>query len=411
MKKIELLAPAGSLEKLKVAILYGADAVYIGGKKFSLRARANNFSLDDIKEACIFAKNHNAKIYVTMNVIPHEDDFEGLVEYLLYLEEVGVSAIITSSLFIIKTCLQVTKDLEVHLSTQLSSTNSLSMKFYEELGVKRVVLGRETSLEDIKQTKDNSSLSIEAFIHGGMCSSISGRCMLSNYMVNRDANRGGCAHSCRWNYDLYDSNKMEKINDESYFNIGSKDLIALKEIAKLIEIGVDSLKIEGRMKSEYYIATVVRTYRMLIDKYYEIFKEKNKEKRFELLNSLDYSLYMNEIKKAENRLASTGFLNSNVSVNEQLYVRDEKPTKEFVGNVLDYSKSKKIVTIKQRNYFKVGDDLEFFGPKLKNTIYHVNEIFDEEFNSLDAARHPEQIIKLKVNFKCSKGDMLRLIKK
>ena len=409
-KKIELLAPAGSLEKLKVAILYGADAVYIGGKKFSLRARANNFSLEDIKEACKFAHKHKAKVYVTMNVLPHNNDLDSLIDYLKYLEKVKVDGIIASSMIIIDTCLKYAKKLEAHVSTQQSITNSEACNYLQALGVKRVVLGRELSLNEIAKIRKNTTVGLEVFIHGGMCSSFSGRCMLSNHMVNRDANRGGCAHSCRWNYDIYDSSN-NKLNKDAYFNIGSKDLIALKEIAKLIEIGVDSLKIEGRMKSEYYIATVVKTYRMLIDKYYEIFNEKNKNKREDLLNSLDYELYLNEIKKAENRLASTGFLNSNVTVNEQLYVRDEKPTKEFVGNVLDFNKSKKIVTIKQRNYFKVGDDLEFFGPKLKNTTYHVKEIFDEEFNSLDAARHPEQIIKLKIDFKCSKGDMLRLIKK
>lgn len=409
-KKIELLAPAGSLEKLKVAVLYGADAVYIGGKKFSLRARANNFSSEDIKEACEFAHKHKAKVYVTMNVLPHNNDLEGLVEYLKYLEEVHVDGIIASSMTIIDTCLKYTKNLEVHVSTQQSIANSQTCNYLQSLGVKRVVLARELNLNEIARIRRDTDIGLEVFIHGGMCSSFSGRCMLSNHMVNRDANRGGCAHSCRWNYDLYDENNI-KINDECYFNIGSKDLIALKEIARLIEIGVDSLKIEGRMKSEYYIATVVRTYRKLIDKYYEIFACKDSMKRRELLSKLDYNLYLKEIKKAENRLASTGFLNNNVTVNEQLYVRDEKPTKEFVANVLEYNKKKKIVTLKQRNYFRIGDELEFFGPKLENTIYRVEEIFDEDGNNLDAARHPEQIIKLNIDFKCSKGDMVRLVKK
>ena len=262
-KNIELLATAGSLEKLKIAILYGANAVYIGGKKFSLRARANNFTLENIKEACEFANEHNAKIYVTMNVIPHEEDFEGLEEYLKYLEEVGVSAIITSSMHIIQTCLKVAPKLEVHLSTQLSSINSYSCKVYQELGIKRVVLGREVSLNEMQLIKNNTDISLEVFIHGGMCTSISGKCMLSNHMVNRDANRGGCAHSCRWNYDLY--NGDNKINNDSYFHMGSKDLCAIRAIKQMMEIGVDSLKIEGRMKSDYYIATIVRTYRKLID--------------------------------------------------------------------------------------------------------------------------------------------------
>ena len=393
-KNIELLAPAGSLEKLKIAILYGANAVYIGGKKFSLRARANNFTLENIKEACEFARDHNAKIYVTMNIIPHEDDFEGLVEYLQYLESVGVSAIITSSMHIINTCLQVAPKLEVHLSTQLSTINSLSCKFYQDLGIKRVVLGREVSIEKMRKIKENSNISLEAFIHGGMCTSISGKCMLSNHMVNRDANRGGCAHSCRWNYDLYDGDN--KLNNDTYFHMGSKDLCAVKVIKDMMEIGIDSLKIEGRMKSDYYIATIVRTYRKLID---DINNDELK----------DYDYYFKEIAKAENRLSSTGFLLNEPTINEQLYDRDERPTKEFVGIVLDYNKDTKECLLEQRNYFTINDELEFFGPNLENTKYIVTEIRDIDNNILDAARHPKQLIKLTVDFEVSKNDMIRLV--
>ena len=393
-KRIELLAPAGNLEKLKIAILYGADAVYIGGKSFSLRARANNFSLDDIKEACIFAKEHNACIYVTMNIIPHDCDLNGLEQYLLYLQEVGVKAIITSSMHIIKTCLRVSPQLEVHLSTQLSSTNSLSCEFYKSLGVKRVVLGRETSLKEMALIKKHTDIPLEAFIHGGMCSSYSGRCMLSNHMVNRDANRGGCAHSCRWNYDLY--NNEIKLNKDSYFHIGSKDLCAIKAIKEMMDIGIDSLKIEGRMKSDYYIATVVRTYRQLID---DIFCG----------NEINYDYYFSEISKAENRASSTGFLFNEPSVEEQLYDRDERPTKEFVGIVKSYDKESKLCILEQRNYFTIGDKLEFFGPNLKNTIYEVKEIRDTDLNILDAARHPKQLIVLNVDFEVSCNDMIRLV--
>lgn len=393
-KTIELLAPAGSLEKLKIAILYGANAVYIGGKKFSLRARANNFTLENIKEACEFAREHNAKIYVTMNIIPHEEDFDGLVEYLQYLENVGVSAIITSSMHIIQTCLKVAPNLEVHLSTQLSTINSLSCKFYQDLGVKRVVLGREVSIEKMKEITKNTNVSLEAFIHGGMCTSISGKCMLSNHMVNRDANRGGCAHSCRWNYDLYDNDN--KLNNDSYFHMGSKDLCAIKVIKDMMEIGIDSLKIEGRMKSDYYIATIVRTYRQLID---DISNNQLK----------DYGYYFKEISKAENRLSSTGFLLNDPTINEQLYDRDERPTKEFVGIVLDYNKETKKCILEQRNYFTINDELEFFGPKLENTKYIVKEIRDIEGNILDAARHPKQIIELDVDFEVNKNDMIRLV--
>lgn len=394
-RKVELLAPAGSLEKLKIAILYGADAVYFGGRKFSLRARANNFSLEDIKEACSFAHAHGAKVYVTMNIIPHNEDFDGLIEYLKYLEDVGVDAIITSSIYIIKTCVKVAPNIEVHLSTQLSSTNSKACEFFEKLGVKRVVLGREVSLKEMKLIKDNTNISLEAFIHGGMCSSYSGRCMLSNYMVNRDANRGGCAHSCRWNYDLYNSDL--KINSEQYFHIGSKDLCAVQAIEEMIGIGIDSLKIEGRMKSDYYIATIVRTYRHLID---------------DILNNstINYDYYFKELAKAENRASSKGFLYGDVTIEEQLYDRDETPTKEFVGIVKQYNQNTKQCIIEQRNFFKIGDTLEFFGPHLENTLYKVSLIKDNDGNDLDAARHPKQIIVLSIDFEVSPNDMIRLIK-
>ncbi len=392
-KKIELLAPAGNLQKLKIAILYGADAVYIGGKKFSLRARANNFELVDIKEACEFASVYNAKIYVTMNIIPHSEDLEDLEEYLLFLQAVGVKAIITSSLYIIKKSLMVAPLLEVHLSTQVSITNSEAIKFYEKLGIKRVVLAREVSLREMKLIINDCDIELEAFIHGGMCSAYSGRCMLSNYMVNRDANRGGCAHSCRWNYNLL--NNKQQINTNGYFHIGSKDLVGVEAIQEMITLGIVSLKIEGRMKSEYYIATIVRTYRQLIDAIYNN-------------DLIDYQYYNNEIQKAENRISSTGFLFGDTTANEQLYDRDEHPTKEFVGIVREYRKETKECVIEQRNYFEVGDTLEFFGPFLKNTLNKVNEIYDFEYNRLDAARHPQQLIILKVNFDVSINDMIRL---
>lgn len=397
MKRIELLSPAGNLDKLKIAILYGADAVYIGGKKFSLRARASNFDLEDIKEACDFAKKHNAKIYVTMNIIPHNEDYEGLVEYLQFLESAGVYAIITSSMHIIKTALEIAPSMEVHLSTQLSISNSGACNYYEQIGAKRVVLAREANLNQIEQIRNKTNIGIEVFIHGGMCSAYSGRCMLSNHFVNRDANRGGCAHSCRWNYALKDKDE-EITNEEDYFNFGSKDLSGLKAVAKMIDIGVDSLKIEGRMKSDYYIATIVRTYRNLIDDYYN-----GKE--------IDYDYYFEELAKAENRSSSTGFLYGDITVNEQLYERDDHPTKEFVGIVLGYDKERKQALIEQRNFFSPGDELEFFGPHLPNTRITINEIYDSEGNLLDAARHPKQKIVLNIPFEISENDMLRMVLK
>lgn len=396
MKKVELLAPAGNLDKLKIAYLYGADAVYIGGKKFSLRARASNFTNDDIKLASEFAKSLGKKLYVTMNIVPHQSDLSELIEYLQYLESVDVTGIIVSSLYIAKVCKENCSKLEVHLSTQASVSNHQAIKFYEALGFNRVVLARELDCNEIEKVINNINAEVEVFIHGGMCVSYSGRCMLSNYMTNRDANRGGCAHSCRWNFDLYENDR--KINNK-YFNMGSKDLNAYKHIFNLINIGVSSLKIEGRMKSLFYIACIVRTYRKIIDDYYRFNGD---------INKVDFEYYNNEILKAENRLTSVGFLNGPVSKKEQLYnLRTENPTKDFLGIVLDYDEKTEIVTLEQRNYFKTGDKVEFFGPNLDNISFVIDKMTDENGIELEVARHPLQIIKFKVPIKLNKNDMMR----
>ena len=400
--KIELLAPAGNLEKLKIAFLYGADAVYAGGKYFSLRARANNFDLDDIKEGAKFAKTFGKKLYITMNIVPHNDDLENLINYLKYLEECEVTGIIVSSLYIAKMAKVHAPKLERHLSTQASVNNSNAVKYYEDLGFSRVVLAREVDIKDIKTIKQKTSAELEVFIHGGMCTSFSGRCMLSNYMTKRDANRGGCAHSCRWNYDVYQNNN--KLTD-SYLNIGSKDLCAVKLVGKLIKAGVSSLKIEGRMKSLYYIATVVRAYRNLIDDYYRSFEDKDFK--------IDYKYYQKEILRAENRLTSTGFLKGKVTVNEQLY-NDQTliPTKDFLGVVLNYDEKSQFLTLQQRNYFEPNEKVEFIGPTFnlsdkKSLSFIIDKIYDEDGNELEACRHPLQIIKFKVPFKLNKDDIMR----
>ena len=295
MSKFELLAPAGDLEKLKVAVLYGANAVFIGGQKFSLRSRASNFTIEEIKEGCDFAHAHGAKIHVTCNIVMHNLDTNGVLEYLKELEGAGVDCIIASSTYILSLVSKYTK-MEAHVSTQCSSANADVASFYEKIGCKRIVLARELSLDEISDVRKNTKLDIETFIHGGMCASYSGRCMLSNNMTNRDANRGGCAHSCRWNYDLLDKN-MSKLNpDGDYFAMSSKDLCAIRAIPKLMDIGVTSFKIEGRMKSLHYIATVVNAYRRIIDEYESTHKVK------------DFKIYEDAISKAENRLTATGFL-------------------------------------------------------------------------------------------------------
>lgn len=392
--KPELLAPAGDIEKVKIALLYGADAVYIGGVKFSLRARASKFTLDFIKEAVDFAHQINKKIYVTTNIVFRNEDLSELDEYLLELEKIGVDAIICSSPYVIDRAKAIT-NLEIHLSTQQSVSNSVHTNFWQSYGVSRVVLARECSLDEMRQIKMNTTEALEVFIHGGMCVSYSGRCTLSNVMSLRDANRGGCAHSCRWLYDLYDG--TEKISDNFDFQMSSKDLQTLAFIPQLCEMGIESLKIEGRMKSIHYIATVVHTYRMLIDDYYN-----------QTLKPI--SFYENEIKKAENRYTSYGFMKGNTGVSEQLYrMRSEEPTKEFVGIVKSYDTNTKKAIIEQRNYFEPGDELEVLSPGKIPVRFIVNEIRSVDGEILDAARHPLQEIEFDTNQVLQPFDMIRKV--
>ncbi len=393
--KYELLAPAGDLEKLKIAILYGADAVFIGGLKFSLRSRASNFTLEDIKEGCDFAHKHNAKVHVTCNIVMHNIDLDGIKEYLKELENAGVDAIIASSIYILKMVKEYTK-MEAHVSTQFSSSNQEAINFFSDLGLDRVVLARELSLIEIEKIKQNTNIDLECFIHGGMCVSISGRCMLSNNMTNRDANRGGCAHSCRWCYDLLDEFGKKYNKDDDYFSMSSKDLCAIKAIPRLMDLGINSFKIEGRMKSLHYIATVVNTYRKIIDEY-------NLNH-----NIKDFKIYEDAISKAENRLTSTGFLYGIPTIEEQLYdLNLTVPTKEFVGIVLSYDEFDKMLYVEQRNYFLPNSILEVFTPS-KTFNIKIGNIYDMDDNILDAARHPKQHIKFKCDIKLNPYDMLRL---
>jgi putative protease len=390
---IELLAPAGDLEKLKYALIYGADAVYIGGNEFSLRARASNFTVETIKEGVKFAHSLGKKVYVTTNIIPHEEDLEGLVEYLKALEESKVDDIICASPLIIKTALKHT-NLEIHLSTQQSVLNKNSLKFWKEYGVKRIVLGRELTLDMLdKLPKD--LLDLEVFIHGGMCMSYSGRCSLSNTLTNRDANRGGCAHSCRWQYHLYNDNQLV-LNE--YFSMSSKDLMSLSVIPQLIDMKMHSLKIEGRMKSLHYIATVVKTYRMLIDEYYQTGTIK------------DIKYYEDEIYKAENRLTALGYFDGDFGPSKQLYqFLGERPNQAFIGLILDYNKDTRIAAIEQRNYFQIGDTIEIFSPNNPNQKFVLDNMIDEDGNSIDVARHAKQIVHIKIPFEVTKFSMLRKI--
>lgn len=386
IKKPELLAPAGNLEKLKVAIMYGADAVFIGGKKFGLRSNAQNFSLEEIAEGVKFAQQYNAKVYITTNIIAHDEDLAGLDEYLLELEQVGVTGIIVADPYIIYRAQTVTPALEVHISTQQSILNWQTAKFFEEQGAHRVVLARETSKTEIQEILDKTDVEVEVFIHGAMCIAYSGRCTLSNYMTSRDSNRGGCCQSCRWEYDLLsnaDDNYQKIVSDDApQFSMSPKDLSLLERIPEMIEMGIDSFKIEGRMKSIHYIATAVSTYRKLIDLYCE-----NPD------NFVFDSALITELQKCANRLTAESFFTTFPDAEQQLFnSREEHPTKEFIGIALELDTENKLLKIEQRNFFKPGDTIEFFGPKIDNLRYHVPHIFNEKLEELDAARHPQEII-------------------
>ena len=400
MKKVELLAPAGDLEKLKIALLYGADAVFIGGKKFSLRAKASNFTIEDIKEACDFAHKLNKTVHVTVNIYPHEKDLDGLKEYLIALDNAGVDAIIVSSLYIMKVAKSLNLNFEVHVSTQLSSNNSKTIEFFKDFGVDRVVLGRECTKEEIREIKKNSPLDIEVFIHGGLCSSYSGRCTLSNNLCNRDANRGGCAHSCRWFYDLY--HNQEKLNsDEEKFRIGSKDLAGVHRLIDLLEIGIDSLKIEGRMKSLHYIATVVSSYRKLIDAYYE-----NRVTE-ELILTIE-----NEIRKVENRPLTEGYLKGYIDENDIIYDQDDRTSlQDFLGLILDYDEKTKLAKVYRKNYFKVDEEIEIFKYDEENTSLIINEIYDLDMNPVEIANRSDEILYIRIDDNIKKDYMIRRLKK
>ena len=391
-KNIELLAPAGDLMKLKVALIYGADAVFIGGHKFS---RASNFTLDDIKEGCDFAHKLNKKVYVTCNIVMHQKDLSGLKDYLISLKEAGVDAIITSSLYMAMLAIHEVH-LQAHISTQDSILNTSAIKYFSSLGIERVVLARECSLEDIKNICGQNITQIEVFIHGGMCSSYSGKCMLSNCMTNRDANRGGCAHSCRWKYDLYDGDSKLNKNNE-YFSMASKDLNALQFIPDFIEMGVDSLKIEGRMKSLNYIACVCKAYRKCIDDYIS-----GKELNFDTYNDI--------IKYCENRETGTGFLKGNVTKTEQLFQLDNECRRsgEFVGIIISYDKETKIAKMILRNKITKDANYSVFSPYTNDTLIYIEE-FEVKGNKLESYSVANDIISFRCEKELHEFDIIRAL--
>ena len=385
--KYELLSPAGDLEKLKVAIDYGADAVYIGGKNYSLRANANNFSLDEIKEAVTYAHKFNKKVYVTVNIVFHDNDLLGLDDYLKYLADIKVDGIIFSDHAVISLVKKLKLDLNLILSTQTSTLNKYAALYWQDLGVSRIVLAREALIEDLQSIID-TGLETEVFIHGAMCTSFSGKCVMSNYVTNRDSNRGGCAQICRFLFDNSENNPK--------FTMMSKDLNMLLNLESMIDMGVTSFKIEGRMRSIYYIATVIHTYRQVIDK---------------ILNktlTTEYLTYANNILgRVANRESAPQFFQNIPGVEGQYFQdRNEISNQDFLGLVLDYKDG--YVSVEQRNYFKPGDDVEFFGPKTNEESLTVGKIYDENLKPLEVANQPGKVIKFKSPIPLFKGDIMRV---
>lgn len=396
-KKVELLAPAGDLEKLKYAIMYGADAVYLGGSKYNLRANAKNFSIDEIKEGVIFAHKNNCKVYVTINIVFHNSDINGLKEYLKQLESINVDAVIFSDPLVIDVIKDNNINLQMHLSTQASVMNKDAALYYKGKGVSRIVLARECSKEDIKDIIDSTNMEIECFIHGAMCTNISGRCVLSNYFTNRDANRGGCCQVCRFNFNLYDLNK-NKISKENNFSIAPKDLSLVDYIKDMIDINVCSFKLEGRMRSIYYIATIVSVYRKLIDMY---------------VNNLYDDAYIKRATKilyrCANRDVSSQFFNKLPGVDEQYYkVRQEDSNQDFLGVVLGYDKDSKELIIEQRNYFKLNDRVNVFTSSGYDYSFEIKSLKDEFDNDIDKACHPKEIVKVSCDKEFEKGSIMRV---
>lgn len=404
IKKPELLAPAGNLEKLKIAVHYGADAVFLGGQEYGLRSNADNFTMEEIKEGVEFANRYGAKIYVTTNIIAHDENIDGLEDYLRQLEATGATGIIVADPLIIETCKKVAPKLEIHLSTQQSLSNYKAVEYWKEEGLDRVVLARETGAMEMKEMKDNVDIEIEAFIHGAMCIAYSGRCTLSNHMTARDSNRGGCCQSCRWDYDLLAVDEEGELDlfyqdgEVVPFAMSPKDLKLIESIPQMMDIGIDSLKIEGRMKSIHYIATVVSVYRKVIDAYAE--DPDNFKIKPEWLIELD---------KCANRDTAPAFFEGTPGYEEQMFgvQQNKKSPYDFCGLVLDYDEATHIATIQQRNHFKPGQEIEFFGPEIESFKQVFDVIYDEEGNHLDAARHPLQIVQIKVNHPIYPNNMMR----
>lgn len=386
----ELLAPAGNLEKLKMAIHYGADAVYIGGQQFGLRSRAGNFSYDEMREGVAFAHARGAKVYVAANMVTHEGDIEGAGDFFRTLRDIGIDAVIVSDPAMIETCLTEAEGLPVHLSTQASATNYETLRFWKEEGLERVVLAREVSMDEIVQMKQEVDVEIETFVHGAMCISYSGRCTLSNHMTLRDANRGGCAQSCRWKYGFFEEGNhlTEEMvaRDEEPFSMSSVDLSMVRHIPDLVDAGVDSLKVEGRMKSIHYVATVCNVYRQVIDAYCE-----------DPENFVFDPAWEEEIWKAAQRELASGFYYGIPTEKEQLFGKPRSiPQYAFAARVIAYDPSTGMATLEQRNHFSTGEEVEFFGPGFVRFSQVIETIEDVDGQPIESANQAMMTIRVKV---------------
>lgn len=405
MKKrfIELLCPAGNMDKLKMAIRYGADAVYCAGQQFGLRAQSSNFTNEELKEAVAFVHAHGKKIHVTCNIIPHNEDLVGLEEYLKFLESIGVDAIIVADMGIFGLAKRVAPKLELHVSTQASTTNYLTVQMWKDLGASRVVAAREVSLEDLKEMKEKVDIEIESFVHGAMCISYSGRCLLSNYFTKtRDANRGQCTQACRWKYSLVESNRPGEYypieeDEHGTYIFNSKDLCLLHRIPELYEAGIDSLKVEGRMKSVHYVATVARVYREAIDKYME--------------EGDDWYVrpeWIEELEKISHRPYTEGFAEGRPDENAQNYGKSSNTqTHDFIGLVEGYNEAEGYVALEQRNNFKVGDEVEFCQPHGPLVHHVIERMTDAEGNDITVAPHPQMKVRLYMDTPLEPYSMMR----
>lgn len=405
-KRPEVLSPAGTLEKLKVAIDYGADAVFVGGQAYGLRSRAGNFSMEELQEGIDYAHARGAKVYVAANMVTHEGNEIGAGEWFRQLRDMGLDAVIVSDPALIVICSTEAPGLEIHLSTQASSTNYETFEFWKAMGLTRVVLAREVNMAELAEIRKRTDVEIEAFVHGAMCISYSGRCVLSNHMSHRDANRGGCSQSCRWKYDLYDmpfggERRFLKGEIPEDYSMSSVDMCMIDHIPDLIENGVDSLKIEGRMKSIHYVSTVTNCYKAAVDAYME-----SPEAFYAIKEEL-----IDELWKVAQRELATGFYYGIPTENEQLFgARRKIPQYKFVGEVVAFDSASMTASIRQRNVIMEGDRIECYGPGFRHFETVVKDLHDADGQKIDRAPNPMELLTISLPREVKPGDMIRACK-